>query len=95
MTTVEIDWPDQLLEQLTWHWEQQLRARWAGLTDDEYLWEPAQPAWTMRPRTADGQPGTGPFTIDFSFPEPDPPPVTTIAWRLAHIIVGVLDMRSE
>ena len=27
-------------------------------------------------------------------PEPDPPPVTTIAWRLGHVIVGVLGMRA-
>ena len=94
--TETIDWTAQLLDQLEWHWNGQLRPRLDGLTDDEYLWEPAQPAWNVRPRDpARGaeQPGTGPFTVDFAFPEPDPPPVTTIAWRLAHIIVGVLDMR--
>ena len=93
MTTLTIDWTEQLSEQLEWHWSRQLRPRFAGLSDDEYLWEPAQPAWNVRPRTGDGQPGTGPFTVEFSFPEPDPPPVTTIAWRLAHIIVGVLGAR--
>ena len=31
--------------------------------------------------------------MDFAIPEPVPPPVTTIAWRLGHIIVGVLSMR--
>ena len=35
----------------------------------------------------------GEFTIDYARPEPDPPPVTTIAWRLGHIVVGVLGMR--
>lgn len=25
--------------------------------------------------------------------EPDPPPVTTIAWRFGHVIVGVLGAR--
>jgi hypothetical protein len=94
MTTTELDWTAQLLDQLQWHWERQLRPRLAGLTDDEYLWEPAQPAWNVRPRRSDDEPGTGPFTVDFAFPEPDPPPVTTIAWRLAHVVVGVLDMRS-
>jgi hypothetical protein len=38
--------------------------------------------------------GTGGFTVDFAWPEPDPPPVTTIAWRMAHLIVGVLGMRA-
>ena len=33
--------------------------------------------------------GSGDFTIDFEWPEPEPVPVTTIAWRLGHIIVGV------
>jgi hypothetical protein len=34
------------------------------------------------------------MTIDFAFPEPDPPPFTTIAWRLGHVVVGVLAMRN-
>jgi hypothetical protein len=96
MSTVTLDWTTQLLDQLEWHWNAQLRPRLAGLTDDEYLWEPAQPAWNVRPRgtsTAPVAAGSGPFTIDFAFPEPDPPPVTTIAWRLAHIIVGVFGAR--
>lgn len=37
--------------------------------------------------------GSGDFTVDFAAPEPDPPPVTTIAWRLAHVIVGIFGMR--
>jgi hypothetical protein len=96
MTTATINWPVQLLEQLEWHWSQQLRPRLEGLSDAEYLWEPAQPAWNVRPRgtsTAPVQAGSGPFTIEFAFPEPDPPPVTTIAWRLGHVIVGVLGAR--
>jgi hypothetical protein len=37
--------------------------------------------------------GTGRnYTVDFTFPQPEPPPVTTIAWRLAHIIVGCLEL---
>jgi hypothetical protein len=34
------------------------------------------------------------MAIDFAMPVPDPPPVTTIAWRLGHVIVGVLAMRN-
>jgi hypothetical protein len=96
MSTVPIDWTAELLAQLEWHWSHQLRPRLEGLTDDEYFWEPAQPAWNIRPRgtsTAQMQAGSGAFTADFAFPEPDPPPVTTIAWRLAHLIVGVFGMR--
>ena len=32
--------------------------------------------------------------IDWAFPEPVPAPVTTIAWRLGHVIVGVLGSRN-
>src|ERR1700761_7890395 len=40
-----------------------------------------------------GTAGGGAFTADFAWPEPDPPPVTTIAWRLCHLLVGVFGMR--
>jgi hypothetical protein len=94
--TRTLDLTAELLAQLEWHWTTQLRPRLDGLTDDEYLWEPAQPSWNIHPRDparGAAQPGSGPFTVDFTFPEPEPPPVPTIAWRLAHIIVGVLGMR--
>ena len=92
-TSGTVDWTAQLFDQLDWHWTRQLRPRFAGLTDDEYRWEPARPAWNVRPRRTEDEPGVGPFTVDFAYPEPDPPPVTTIAWRLAHIVVGVLGAR--
>ena len=72
-----------LAEQLDFHWRVQLRPRLAGLTDDEYFWQPVPDCWSVHP---DGG-------IDFADPPPDPPPVTTIAWRLAHLIVGVLAVR--
>jgi len=90
-------WNPLLREQLTWHWDHQLRARLDGLTDDEYFWEPAPGSWSVRPRgtgTAPVRVGAGTMTIDFAVPQPDPPPFTTIAWRLGHVIVGVLAMRS-
>ncbi|MFW6597847.1 DinB family protein [Propionibacteriaceae bacterium Y2011] len=92
-----IDWTRELGEQLTWHWNNQLRARLDGLTDDEYFWEPV-PGWNVRPRgtsTAEIQAGSGDFTIDFAFPPPEPAPVTTIAWRLGHVIVGVFGARNH
>lgn len=94
MTTTTTNWNPLLREQLEWHWRQQLRPRLEGLTDEEYLWEPVPGAWSVRPRTAAGGPGAGDFTIDWAFPEPEPAPVTTIAWRLGHVIVGVLAMRN-
>jgi len=87
---------EALLEQFTWHWDTAARPRLEGLTDDEYFWEPAPGAWNVHPRgtgTAPIQAGSGDFTIDFAFPEPDPAPVTTIAWRLGHLLVGVFGAR--
>ena len=63
--------------------------------DDEYLGA-GRARWNVRPRgtsSAPVQAGSGAFTIDFAFPPPEPPPVTTIAWRLAHVIVGVFGAR--
>lgn len=93
---MDINWNNELVEQLDWHWRNQLRARLDGLSDDEYFAEPVAGCWSVRPRGHCSAPiaaGSGAFTIDFAIPEPDPPPVTTIAWRLGHIIVGVLGMR--
>lgn len=97
MTTTTLDWNATLLEQLDWHWTQQLRPRFAGLTDEEYFWEPVAGCWSVRPRgtsTAPVQGGSGDFTIEFAMPAPVPPPVTTIAWRLGHLVVGVLGARN-
>lgn len=77
-----------LAEQLDWHWAGQLRPRLDGLTDDEYFFEPVPGCWTLR--------RDGPRVIpDFAYPPPQPEPLTTIAWRLAHVIVGVLAVRAH
>lgn len=97
MDTDTLDWNPILRDQWEFHWEHQVRARLDGLTDDEYFWSPVPRAWSVVPRgtsTAPIQAGTGEFTIDFAFPEPVPPPFTTIAWRLGHVIVGVLALRN-
>jgi hypothetical protein len=91
------DWNALLRDQIDWHWNHHIRPRFAGLTDEEYFWEPAPGSWNVRPRGAGGAPvqaGAGAMTIDFAIPEPSPAPVTTIAWRLGHVIVGVLAMRN-
>lgn len=92
-----LDWNRQLREQFTWHWENQARPRLGGLTDDEYFWEPASGAWSVRPRgqgRTEIQAGAGDMIVEFAFPPPQPPPITTIAWRLAHVNVGVLAVRN-
>ena len=64
---------------------QRLRRRFEGLTDAEYLWEPAPGCWTIRPA------GVGRWREDATLPRPEPEPLTTIAWRLWHLI----DMYGE
>lgn len=94
---MSMDWTNILTEQLDWHWRTQLRPRLDGLTDDEYRWEPVPGCWSLRPRAEAATPmaaGAGDVVADFAVPEPDPPPVTTIAWRLAHIAIGVFGMRA-
>lgn len=96
MPAVSVDWNTGLVDQLDQHWLAQLRPRLDGLTDDEYFWEPVAGCWNLRPRgtgTAPIAAGSGDYVLDFAWPQPEPPPVTTIAWRLAHVIVGVLAMR--
>ncbi len=93
---MELIWREQVIEQLDWHWQNQLRPRLAGLTDEEYFWEPVPDCWSVRPRGTSTTPmafGTGDFTFDFAPGDAQPAPVTTIAWRLAHVIVGVFGER--
>ena len=80
-----IDWSFQLAGQLDWHWREQLRPRLDGLTDAEYRWEPVPGAWNVRPRGTGTPPagaapagvGADEFVLEFAWPQPDPPPVTT------------------
>ena len=90
-------WNALLRDQFEWHWEHQLRNRLAGLSDDEYFCEPVEGAWNVRRQGTATTPmaaGAGDFVIDWVFPEPTPQPLTTIAWRLGHVVVGVLGMRN-
>lgn len=87
--------------QLRWHWDHHLSPRLEGMTDEEYHWEPAAGAWGLRPHGTAGRPdyegavqaGSGDWRVDFAVPEPSPSPVTTIAWRMAHVLMGVLGVR--
>ncbi len=93
---MDVDWNRELVDQLDWHWHNQLRKRLDGLTDAEYFWEPVADCWSVR-RRGEGvatELGSGEWILDFAYPEPEPAPVTTIAWRLAHVIVGILGARA-
>jgi hypothetical protein len=62
-------------------WERFL-ARLQGLGDDEYFWEPVEGCWSIR------QDAGGRWRIEGTVGDassPFPPPITTIAWRIAHL----------
>jgi hypothetical protein len=86
-----MDWVRAIaVDQLGFYWDNHLWPRLQGLTDDEYFWEPVDRAWSVR-RTADGV-----VALDGDgVRPPDPPPVTTIAWRVMHIAVGVFATRAS
>ncbi|MDA8391803.1 MAG: DinB family protein [Actinomycetota bacterium] len=73
------EWRDAVIGQLDWYWSKVFRPRLASMEDEEYLWEPVEGCWTVRPDAG------GRTVIDWQFPEPEPAPVTTIAWRLCHL----------
>lgn|SRR5690625_1148285 len=84
-----MNWTSELIEQLDFYWEHHLMPRLEGLTDDEYLWEPVEGCWSIRPQ----EDGTG--MIDWAFSPPEPAPFTTIAWRMAHISILVFGIRAS
>lgn len=57
--------------------------------DEEFFWEPCDGCWTVHHRTeqprAAWADGCGEWVIDYELPEPNPAPVTTIAWRTIHV----------
>jgi DinB superfamily len=66
-----------------------ITARQGGgrLTDEEFLWEPAPGAWSIRRRGEATSPkpiGPGEWVLD-GRGDQYPAPVTTIAWRLGHL----------
>jgi hypothetical protein len=81
---VRMDIQGELLA-LSDHWSTRFRARLEGVTDEEFFWEPAPGCWSLRP-DADGV-----MHGDFGLVFTEEAPVTTIAWRVAHII----DMLKE
>jgi hypothetical protein len=85
---MSVNWHHEVVEQLDFYWPI-FRRRLEGLTDDEYFWEPVSGCWSVRPS------GDGTFAIDWASPAPDPPPFTTIAWRLVHIAGPVLGYRAS
>lgn len=68
---------DELIE-LDRHVWQRTTDRLAGLDDAEWAWEPTPGCWSVR-RGPDGT-----WRVDDG-EAPDPPPLTTLSWRLVHL----------
>lgn len=54
--------------------------RLEGLTDEEFRWQPVPGAWTVR------QLGDGRAVLDNNYWPVDVPPLTSLAWRIGHLI---------
>lgn len=70
----------------------------AGLTDDEYLWEPIPGCWSIRPREEIRSPGCwgrGAWVVEASPDGTVEPATTTIAWRLMHAYDCAADFASR
>jgi len=80
---------DLLLGQVEFYWDAHLWPRLQGLTDDEYLWEPVDGAWSLR-RDDDGI-----VRLEQTPVDPPVPPVTTIAWRAVHLGRDVWGRRAR
>ncbi|CAN5306340.1 DinB family protein [soil metagenome] len=78
-----------LCAHLDYAWDR-LRPRLDGLTDEEYFYAPATDGdvWTVQVYD------DGNVHVDWTYPEPEPPPFTTIGWRLTHIAM-MLDTRAD
>jgi DinB superfamily len=84
------DWPRELFNQFDLQWNLTHGPSLETLTDEEYLWEPVPGCWSIHPT---GPGGRG--VIEQAWPDPEPAPVTTIAWRLSHLAVGVFGLRAS
>lgn len=87
---IRIDRVGLLVEQLT-DAVMFSRERIDGMSDDEFLWEPVSPCWSIRSRASAATPdafGPGQFVLDADV-SVDPfevGPFTTIAWRVGHLL---------
>lgn len=79
-------WTARLIGQLEFYWEAHLRPRLDGLTDAEYFWEPADGCWNLR-RHGDR------WVLEGADQHTHHGPLTTIAWRMTHLSVEVLESR--
>jgi hypothetical protein len=69
---------DLLAVQMDEAWDP-LSRRLSGVTDEEFMWEPVPGCWTVR------QLETGRWLPDYLDKPGEPPPFTTLGWRILHL----------
>jgi hypothetical protein len=80
------DGSDALIEGRLQHAFTRTRTILEGLTDDEFFWEPVERCWSVRPHAEVAHAwGAGEWRCEDVWPAPEPPPITTIGWRLVHL----------
>jgi hypothetical protein len=84
-----VNLPRLVIEQLEFDWDAHLWPRLEGLTDDEYLWEPVDGAASVR-KNADGL-----WELDRTDTPDGIPKVTTIAWRMMHLVDNMGDRANH
>ena len=95
---VDVDWCGEVVDQIQTHWRERLRPRLDGLTDEEFYWQPVPGCWTISRHGESAAPeslGSGEYRLDYARPAPRPEPVTTIAWRLGHMVAGLAGINGE
>lgn len=85
---MNVDWPFELWDQVDYYWRVMLRPRLEGLSDQEYLWEPVEGCASIRPGP------NGKLIFEGAPDGADPPPFTTIAWRMSHIAASMATRNS-
>ena len=54
--------------------------------EEDCFWEPGTPCWSVRSRATPSRGwGAGEWVCEDEWPPPEPLPITSIAWRLAHL----------
>jgi hypothetical protein len=85
---LRVTWAPLVLDQLDFYMNVHLLPRLQGLEDEEFFWEPVADCWSVRPKGDT-------WVIDSGDLATDPPPLTTIGWRICHLAVENIGTRAN